>query len=214
MHFIPEELDDYVVAHSENEPELLQQLTRETYQKILQPRMLSGHYQGRLLSIISKLVNPKNILEIGTYTGYSALCLVEGMQADGELHTIDINEELVDFQRKYFDKSGFGKRIHQHLGNALEIIPKLDVTFDLVFIDADKDNYSNYFEVIINKLNPGGIILSDNVLWSGKILVNTFKKDDTSTPALIAYNKLLKNDPRVETVLLPIRDGLTISRKL
>lgn len=214
MHFIPEELDDYVVSHSENEPELLQQLNRETYQKILQPRMLSGHYQGRLLSMISKLVNPKNILEIGTYTGYSALCLCEGMQNNGELHTIDVNEELVDFQRKYFNKSSFGKQIHQHLGNALNIIPKLNINFDLVFIDADKENYTNYFNAVIDKLNPGGIILSDNVLWSGKVLDTTFKKDDTSTPALIAYNALLKTDKRVETVVLPIRDGLTISRKL
>ncbi|MFD1615489.1 O-methyltransferase [Gelatiniphilus marinus] len=214
MHFIPDDLDDYVVNHSENEPELLQQLNRETYQKILQPRMLSGHYQGRLLSMISKLVNPKNILEIGTYTGYSALCLAEGLQAKGELHTIDINEELQDFQRKYFDKSDFGNQIVQHLGNALDIIPKLDKTFDLVFIDADKENYSNYFNTIIDKLNTGGIILSDNVLWSGKILDITFKKEDTSTPALIEYNKLLKHDKRVETVVLPIRDGLTISRKL
>ncbi|WP_203255808.1 O-methyltransferase [Hyunsoonleella ulvae] len=213
MHFIPEDLDDYVVAHSENEPELLQQLTRETYQKILQPRMLSGPYQGRVLSMISKLVHPKNILEIGTYTGYSALCLAEGMQPDGILHTIDINEELVDFQRKYFDLSEYGSRIHQHLGNALDIIPSLDVTFDLVFIDADKENYSNYFNIVIDKLSSGGIILSDNVLWSGKVLNTLFKKEDTSTPALIAYNKLLKEDKRVETVVLPIRDGLTISRK-
>ena len=214
MHFIPQNLDDYVVNHSENEPELLQQLNRETYQKILQPRMLSGHYQGRVLSMISKLTNPKNILEIGTYTGYSALCLAEGLQANGELDTIDINEELQDFSQKYFDKSDYSKQIVQHLGDALEIIPKLDKTFDLVFIDADKENYSNYFNIIIDKLNPGGIILSDNVLWSGKILDTTIKKDDTSTPALIEYNKLLKNDNRVETVVLPIRDGLTISRKL
>lgn len=214
MHFIPDDLDDYVVAHSADEPELLQQLNRETYQKILQPRMLSGHYQGRVLSMISKLVNPKNILEIGTYTGYSALCLAEGMQSNGEIHTIDINEELVDFQRKYFDKSGYGNKIHQYLGNALEIIPKLDISFDLVFIDADKENYSNYFNVIIDKLHSGAIILSDNVLWSGKVLDTSFKKEDTSTPALIEYNKLLKNDKRIETVVLPIRDGLTISRKL
>lgn len=214
MHFIPDDLDDYVVAHSADEPELLQQLNRETYQKILQPRMLSGHYQGRVLSMISKLVNPKNILEIGTYTGYSALCLAEGMQSNGEIHTIDINEELVDFQRKYFDKSGYGNKIYQYLGNALEIIPKLDISFDLVFIDADKENYSNYFNVIIDKLNSGAIILSDNVLWSGKVLDTSFKKEDTSTPALIEYNKLLKNDKRIETVVLPIRDGLTISRKL
>ena len=214
MYFIPEELDNYVVNQTENEPELLQQLTRETYQKILQPRMLSGHYQGRVLSIISKLVKPKNILEIGTYTGYSALCLAEGMKKDGKLHTIDVNEELFDFQRAYFDKSPYGKQIFQHLGNALEIIPKLDKTFDLVFIDADKENYVKYFDIIIDKLNSGGIILSDNVLWSGKVLDKKFKKEDTSTPALIAYNKLLKEDKRIETVLLPIRDGLTISRKI
>jgi len=214
MNFLPENIDKYVVNHSEDEPELLQQLTRETYQKILQPRMLSGHYQGRVLSMISKLINPKKILEIGTYTGYSAICLAEGMQESGELHTIDINEELFDFQRKYFDKSGFGEQIIQHLGNALDIIPKLDKTFDLVFIDADKENYTNYFKAIIDKLNSGGIILSDNVLWSGKVLDTKFKKEDTSTPALIEYNKLLKEDSRIETVLLPIRDGLTISRKL
>jgi predicted O-methyltransferase YrrM len=213
MHFIPEELDNYVVAHSESEPELLQKLTRETYQKILQPRMLSGHFQGRILSMLSKIINPKNILEIGTYTGYSALCLAEGMQNDGELHTIDVNEELVDFQRKYFDKSNYGAQIHQHLGNALELIPELDKMFDLVFIDADKDNYPNYFEIVMSKLNPGGIILSDNVLWSGKVLEELNPKD-TSTKALLKYNKLLKDDQRVETVLLPIRDGLTISRKL
>lgn len=212
MHFIPEKLDDYVVKHSADEPELLQHLNRETYQKILQPRMLSGHYQGRLLSMLSKLMNPKNILEIGTYTGYSALCLAEGMQAYGELHTIDINEELHDFQRKYFNKSGYGKQIHQHTGNALDIIPKLDIMFDLVFIDADKENYSNYFNCIIDKLSSGGIILSDNVLWSGKVIA-PLKEDDTSTKALVEYNNLLKNDGRVETVLLPIRDGLTISRK-
>jgi caffeoyl-CoA O-methyltransferase len=212
MNFIPEKLDDYVVAHSEEEPELLQQLSRETHQKILQPRMLTGHYQGRVLSMISKLVNPKNILEIGTYTGYSALCLAEGMQNNGELHTIDINEELFDFQRKYFDKSRYGKQIHQHLGNALDIVPILSMNFDLVFIDADKTNYANYFDIIIDKLNTGGIILSDNVLWSGKV-IESIQPDDLDTKALIEYNTLLKEDSRIETVMLPIRDGLTISRK-
>jgi predicted O-methyltransferase YrrM len=212
MQFIPEELDDYAVKHSQDEPKLLQELNRETYQKIMQPRMLSGHFQGRVLSMISKLINPKNILEVGTYTGYSALCLVEGMQNNGELHTIDNDEELYDFQRKYFNKSGLGNQIYQHLGNALEIIPKLNNTFDLVFIDADKENYSNYFNCVIDKLNSGGIILSDNVLWSGKV-IEALQPDDTSTKALIEYNKLLKDDNRVETVLLPIRDGLTISRK-
>ena len=213
MNFLPETLDTYIVNHSENEPELLQELTRETFQKILQPRMLSGHYQGRVLSMISKLVHPKHILEIGTYTGYSALCLAEGMQPDGVLHTIDINEELVDFQRQFFDKSEYDKQIHQHLGNALDIIPTLDMMFDLVFIDADKDNYPNYFNCIIDKLNKGGIILSDNVLWSGKV-IEPLKEDDLSTKALLEYNQLLKDDSRVETVMLPIRDGLTISRKI
>ncbi|HZW63932.1 MAG TPA: O-methyltransferase [Flavobacteriaceae bacterium] len=213
MQFIPEEIDDYITLHSEDEPQLLKELNRETQLKILQPRMLSGHYQGRVLSLLSKLINPKNILEIGTYTGYSALCLAEGLQPDGELHTIDINEELFDFQKKYFKKSAYGEQIIQHVGNALDIIPKLDMIFDLVFIDADKENYVNYFHLIIDKLKPGGIILSDNVLWSGKVLDKTFKKEDLATPALIEYNKLLKADSRVETVILPIRDGLTVSRK-
>lgn len=213
MYFLPEKLDDYIVAHSETEPELLQQLTRETYQKILQPIMLSGPYQGRVLSMISKLINPKSILELGTFTGYSTLCLAEGLQKEGIIHTVDINEELEDFQRKYFDKSGFGKQIIQHIGNALEIIPKIDSTFDLVFIDADKPNYSKYFHLIIDKLNTGGIILSDNVLWHGKVIEKLNPKDE-STKAVLGYNTLLKNDARIETVVLPIRDGLTISRKI
>lgn len=213
MHFISETLDDYVVNHSENEPELLQRLTRETYQKILQPRMLSGHYQGRILSMISKLVNPKTILEIGTYTGYSALCLAEGLQKKGEIHTIDINEELADFQRSYFDASSYGPQIHQYVGDALKIIPDLEQMFDLIFIDADKENYVNYFGLVIEKLNQGGIILSDNVLWSGKV-IEPLNDKDLSTKAILEYNQLLKNDVRVETVLLPIRDGLTISRKI
>ncbi len=213
MNFLPEAIEAYVVNHSEDEPELLQQLTRETHQKILQPRMLSGHYQGRVLSMISKLMNPKHILEIGTYTGYSALCLAEGLQKDGELHTIDVNEELMDFQRNYFDKSNYGDQIHQHLGNALDIIPKLEHTFDLVFIDADKENYVNYFHLIIDRLNSGGIILSDNVLWSGKV-IEPLEEKDIATKGIIQYNQLLKEDERVETVVLPIRDGLTISRKL
>jgi caffeoyl-CoA O-methyltransferase len=212
MHFLPEALDDYVVAHSEEEPELLQLLTRETYQKILQPIMLSGPYQGRVLSMISKLINPKAILELGTFTGYSTLCLAEGLQKDGVIHTIDINEELVDFQRKYFDISEHGHQIFQHLGNAIDIIPTLDKTFDLIFIDADKPNYVNYFYLIIDKLNSGGIILSDNVLWHGKV-IEPLDPKDTSTKAVLDYNTLLKDDPRIESILLPIRDGLTISRK-
>ena len=213
MHFISQELEDYIEQHSEKEPQLLADLNKETYQKILLPRMLSGHFQGRVLSMLSKLIRPVNILEIGTYTGYSALCLCEGMQENGQLHTIDIKEELIDFQRKHFDKSPWGNQIVQHLGEAIDIIPDLDKQFDLVFIDADKENYINYFEMIVPKMNKGGVILSDNVLWSGKVL-EQLQKNDLSTKILLEYNQLLKNDPRVETVLLPIRDGLTVSRVL
>lgn len=211
MHFISQELEDYIAQNSEKEPELLAALDKETYQKVLLPRMLSGHFQGRVLSMLSKLIRPLNILEIGTYTGYSALSLCEGMQENGVLHTIDIKEELVDFQRKYFDKSPWGNQIVQHLGEAITIIPTLDLKFDLVFIDADKDNYINYFELIVPMMNKGGIILSDNVLWSGKVL-EPLKPKDLTTKIILDYNQLLKNDPRVETVLLPIRDGLTVSR--
>ncbi|MCC4214278.1 O-methyltransferase [Leeuwenhoekiella parthenopeia] len=212
MHFISEDLDDYAVAHSSPEPEILARLTRETYQKMVQPRMLSGHYQGRILSLISKLKAPKKILEIGTYTGYSALCLAEGLQQDGILHTIDVNEELTDFQRKYFDASGYGEQIKQHLGSALEVIPQLEGNFDLVFIDADKPNYPAYFDLIINRLNPGALLLSDNVLWSGKV-VEPLDPKDSSTKALLDYNRMLAEEESLETVLLTIRDGLTLSRK-
>ncbi|MCO6147095.1 O-methyltransferase [Flavobacterium sp. NRK1] len=211
MHFISEELEEYAAFHSENEPELLAALNKETHQKILQPRMLSGHFQGRVLSMISKLVNPMHILEIGTYTGYATLCLAEGLQQGGTLDTMDINEELYDFQRKYFDLSEWKDQITQHLGNALDIIPTLNKKFDLVFIDDDKENYINYFNMIVPLMNKGGIILSDNVLWSGKVL-ELVKSNDKSTRILLEYNKLLKEDTRVETVLLPIRDGLTVSR--
>jgi len=177
----------------------------------MQPRMLSGHYQGRVLSLLSKMKNPRSILEIGTYTGYSALCLAEGLKEHGILHTIDINEELEDFQKKHFQASPYSDRIVQHIGDATEIIPNIEENFDMVFIDADKPNYPKYFELIIDKMKSGGIILSDNVLWSGKV-VEELKKDDLSTKALLEYNALLNEDPRVETVILPIRDGLTLSR--
>ncbi|MCP4483863.1 MAG: O-methyltransferase [Flavobacteriaceae bacterium] len=211
MHFLPEKLDNYVVAHSQKEPELLQQLSRETWQKVLAPRMLSGHFQGRVLSMLSKLINPKNVLEIGTYTGYSALCLAEGIQPKGQLHTIDTNEELYDLQRRYFDKSGFGNQIIQYTGNAINIIPKIDKTFDLVFIDADKQNYPNYLEIILPKLKSGSVILSDNVLWTGKV-IEELQKGDKDTEALLKYNKMINEHSQLETVLLPIRDGLTITR--
>ena len=211
MHFLSDELDSYVTLHSENEPELLAQLNKETYQKILQPRMLSGHFQGRVLSMLSKIIHPTTILEIGTYTGYATLCLAEGLTENGSIDTIDIEEELVDFQRKYFDKSTWANQIIQHLGDALTIIPTLNKKYDLVFIDADKENYINYFHLIVPMMNKGGIILSDNVLWSGKVL-EEIKDNDTATKILLEYNQLLKDDARVETVLLPIRDGLTVSR--
>ena len=213
MDFISNTLQDYVEEHTEDEPQLLAELTRETWQKVLQPRMLSGHFQGRLLSMISKLVQPQSILEIGTYTGYSALSLAEGLGEDGVLHTIDRNEELYDFQRKYFNRSAYAKQIIQHIGDAQHIIPQLETNFDLVFIDADKSSYSLYFDLIIDQLDSGGLILSDNVLWSGKVVEDLDPKDK-DTKALLAYNRKLKEDPRVETIVLPIRDGLTLSRKI
>ncbi len=211
MNFLPTKLDEYVVNHSQNEPELLQQLNKETWQKVLNPRMISGAYQGRVLSILSKLIQPKAILEIGTYTGYSALCLAEGLQKDGTLITLDKNEELEPFCKKYFDASDYSAQITQIIGNALDIIPTIQTKFDLVFIDADKSNYCNYFHLIIDKMNPGGIILSDNVLWNGKV-IEALKPNDSDTKEVLAYNTLLNSDDRIETVLLPIRDGLTISR--
>jgi len=211
MNFLPEKIDDYVVNHSQKEPELLQQLNKETWQKVLNPRMLSGGYQGRILSMISKLIQPKTILEIGTYTGYSALCLAEGMQKNGTLFTIDKNVELEDFAKKYFEQSPYTTQIKQLVGNALDIIPTLNEKFDLVFIDADKSNYNTYFKMIIGKMNSGGVILSDNVLWSGKV-VEKIELNDKDTKALVEYNELLNSDDRIETILLPIRDGLSISR--
>lgn len=213
MHFLSSLLENYIVDNSQAEPTLLTELTRETHLKVVQPRMITGHFQGRVLSMLSKLISPKYILEIGTYTGYSALCLAEGLQKDGELHTIEVNEELHQLQRKYFDKSAYGNQIVQHTGDALEVIPSLDFTFDLVFIDAQKVNYDAYFEAVIQKTKPGSVILSDNVLWSGKV-VEPLDKSDKATAALLAYNEKLSRDPRVETVLLPIRDGLTLSRVL
>lgn len=213
MHFLPEAIDNYTVEHTQQEPEILAQLTRETYQKILQPRMLSGHYQGRLLSIISKIVSPSAILELGTYTGYSAICLAEGLKQGGVLHTLDVNEELQSIQNKYFQLSGYRNNIQQHLGEALNIIPTLKGNFDLIFMDADKPNYPAYFNLIIDKLNPGGILLTDNVLWSGKVVENV-KEDDESTIALLEYNKLVATDDRLETIMLPIRDGLSLSRRI
>ena len=211
MHFLSEELENYAAQHTEDEPLLLQELNKRTHLNVLQPRMISGHFQGRFLSLLSKMVQPRTILEIGTYTGYATLCLAEGLHPEGVLHTIDIKEELTDLQREFFDRSGYGSQIVQHLGKAADIIPSLNTTFDLVFIDADKQNYAHYFDLVIEKMNRGGIILSDNVLWSGKV-VEEVKHNDKHTQALMAYTQKIKDDPRVETVLLPIRDGITLSR--
>jgi len=217
MFFLPNNLDDYIVAHSEDEPQILKDLTRETHQKVLQPIMLSGAYQGRVLSMISHLKAPQRVLEIGTFTGYSALCLAEGMPAGSELITIDINEELEDMVSKYFTR--FCESVNQNIsftqkiGPALEIIPELDGKFDLIFIDADKPNYIHYFHAIMEKVNSGALIISDNVLWHGKV-VEELKPKDSSTPILLKFNSLLKEDPRLQTVLFSIRDGLTLSRVL
>lgn len=211
MEFISDSLQNYIEQHSQSEPQLLQELDKETWQKVMNPRMLSGHLQGRLLALLSKLIKPKAILEIGTYTGYSALCLAEGLTPDGVLHTIDHNEELASIQRKYFDKSPYKNQIITHLGNALEIINTLNLKFDLVFIDADKTNYLNYFNAIVPKMNCGGLILSDNVLWNGKVLQQANTKD-FDTKSLQTFNAFINKDPRVESVLLPIRDGLTLTR--
>ncbi len=209
MHFLSAALEAYIAEHSEEEPELLRELTRETHLKVLMPRMITGHYQGRVLSLISRLVRPRAILEVGTYTGYSALCLAEGLLPDGVLHTIDKNEELTGMQRRYFDRSPYGSQIVQHSGFALEYIPKIEETFDLVFIDADKQEYPEYFEMVLPKVRQGGLILLDNVLWSGKVLEPIDPKD-RATRVLVNFNKKLTSDPRVRTILLPIRDGLTV----
>ena len=213
MHFLPELIEQYIATHSQEEPQLLQELSRETHLKVIQPRMITGHFQGRVLSMFSKIINPKYILEIGTYTGYSAICLAEGLQKEGELHTIEVNPELETIQSKYFNKSPFSKQIISHIGNALEVISGLNKVFDLVFIDAEKKQYNAYFEAVLTVSRPGTIILSDNVLWTGKVVEPLNSKDKT-TKALLDYNHKLANDPRVETVLLPIRDGLSMSRVL
>lgn len=217
MFFLPKDLDNYIVAHSEDEPQILQDLARETYQKVLQPIMLSGPYQGRVLSMISHLKTPQRVLEIGTFTGYSALCIAEGMPNNSELITIDINEELEDLAAGYFARfreSGTNNiSITQKIGDAIEIIPQLKGTFDLIFIDADKPNYVNYFHQIMEKVHSGSLIISDNVLWHGKVVEEVSEKDK-STPVLLEYNNLLKEDSRLQTVLLSVRDGLTLSRVL
>ena len=213
MDFIPEEINQFSEEHTTEESALIYDLNRQTHIQIMIPRMLSGHLQGKILSLFSHMIKPKNVLEIGTYTGYSALCMAEGMQKEGVLVTIDKNEEIAEFTQSYFDKSDFANQIDYQLGNAIELIPELDLEFDLIFIDADKSNYSNYFDLVIDKTAKGGFIIADNVLWSGKV-VEPVKPNDKDTKAMIDYCAKIHNDPRVENVLMPVRDGLLIARKL
>ncbi len=212
MEFIADEILKYCEDMSSPEAEVLQELNRETYAKVLNPRMLSGHLQGRFLAMLSQMLQPKTILEIGTYTGYSALCLCEGLQPEGTLITIDINDELESFSKKYFSASKWASQIIQKTGNALEIIPLLPNIFDLVFIDADKEEYSRYYDLIIDKVRLGGIIIADNVLWSGHVL-KPAEKQDLETRAIAAFNSKVRSDDRVSLTMLPIRDGLSLIRK-
>lgn len=213
MEFIDKKLSQYAEQHTTPENELLKSLNRDTHANVLAPRMLSGHLQGRLLSLFSKMIQPKAILEIGTYTGYAALCLAEGLTKDGVLHTIDINEELETRIQKYFNQSTYADQIKLHIGNALDIIPKIQEQFDLVFIDADKENYSNYYDLLIDQLPSGGIIMADNVLWSGKVIDTNALDSDIDTRELDKFNAKVQSDPRVENILIPVRDGIMVARK-
>ena len=214
MDFLDPKIQEYSERFTQNESDQLYKLNRETHTNVLMPRMLSGHIQGRILSIFSKMIRPKCILEIGTYTGYSALCLAEGLHENGELHTMDKNEELEPISTKYFNASPYKDQINLHIGNALKIIPALNKSYDLVFIDADKENYSNYFDLVINDMPSGGIIIADNVLWSGKVLDQQQLDKDEETRALHNFNTKVHKDERVENVLFPVRDGLMVIRKL
>ena len=211
MKIINEKIQNYAELFSSEEPGILAELNRETYVNHLFPRMLSGHHQGRFLSMISKMLNPKRILEIGTYTGYSALCLAEGLAEDGILHTIELNNENEDIIRKYIKKTGNTNRIILHFGEALNIIPEIDETFDIAFLDADKESYIEYFNLVIDKIRPGGIILADNVLWDGKVLDQ--KSKDKESVGIRMFNDHIKNDTRIDHILLTIRDGIMIIRK-
>jgi len=212
MDFFPADLTTYVERHTSPESDVLQRLNRNTHAQVLRPRMLSGHLQGRLLSMLSHMLRPRRILEIGTYTGYSALCLAEGLADDGLLITVDNNEELEDFARSYWQQTPFADKIDFRLGDAPTLIPSIEETFDLVFIDADKRNYALYFDLVIDKVRPGGLLLADNVLWSGKV-VEPVKASDKDTKAVLAFNDKINADPRVENILLPVRDGLMMMRK-
>ena len=210
MDFIPDKLNHYVEAHTTTETDLLKKINRDTHAHVLKPRMLSGHVQGRFLSLISKMIRPGRILEIGTYTGYSAVCLAEGLSPEGKLITIDINEELESRVRGYFNEAKITDRVDYRIGDARTIIPSLTDRFDLVFIDADKENYSFYFDLVIDKVTSGGYLLADNVLWSGKVVE---PKPDKDTQAILDFNDKIQRDQRVENLLLPLRDGMMMMRK-
>ena len=212
MNFLDPKIEEYALKYCDPESDLLHELNRQTHLNIMQPRMLSGHLQGRILSSYSKAISPNSILEIGTYTGYSAICLAEGLSTNGILHTIDMNEELASFTQNFIDKSEFNNKIKFHIGDALKIIPNIDLKWDLVFIDADKENYSNYFDLVIEQVKTGGWIIADNVLWSGKVLEPAYK-NDLETQSLKNFNEKVKSDNRVSNLLLPVRDGMMIMIK-
>lgn len=212
MNFLPKDINDYSEKYTTKEDDVLYQLHRETHQKILRPRMLSGHLQGQLLTMFANMVAPESILEIGTYTGYSAICLARGLKKGGELHTIDINEELEDFALHFFTKAGLKNQIKTHIGNALEILPSINKEWDMVFVDADKENYINYYNLVFDSVKKGGIIIFDNVLWSGKVTQEIDPKDE-ETKSLVTLAEILEQDNRIENVLLPVRDGLFMVRK-
>ncbi len=207
-------LEDYILEHIDKEDELLAKLARDTYVNIFHARQVSGHLQGKFLEMISKIIKPKNILEIGTFTGYSALCLAKGLQENGKLHTIELNDELEDFIKHYFNQSSAKNKIELHIGNALKVIPELEISFDLVFIDGNKKHYCEYYNAVFEKVNTGGIIIADNILWDGKVVHDNLRNNDHFAHGVIDFNKMIKNDNRVENVILPVRDGMSIIRKI
>ena len=213
MEFLDEAIEAYVERYTSEESKVLKELNRETYSRVLIPRMLAGHLQGRVISMFSHMINPRQVLEIGTYTGYSALCWAEGLQDEGQVHTIDVNEELEEMAARYINKAGQTSSVVTYLGNAVDIIPSIDQTFDVVYIDADKENYSKYYDLVIDKVRTGGYIIADNVLWSGKV-VEVEESQDEDTQALVRYCEKIQSDSRVINVLFPVRDGLLVARKL
>lgn len=202
-------IEDYILRHSDEEGELLSRLNRETHVKLLRPRMLSGHLQGRILKMLCRMIKPKYVLELGTFTGYSALCMAEGIAPDGEIHTIEIDDEIEDFTRSYFEQSEYKERIHFYIGDAIHIVPSIDCSFDLVFIDADKRHYVEYYDLVFDKVRSGGFILADNTLWDNKVVTEPESRD-AQTVGILRFNEMIAADSRVEKVILPLRDGLTL----